>query len=333
MPTPGTHDNVGYRVTMTTELATPAAPTTNAERHHPLITGWLSSHTSENTRRAYGRDLGQYLGWLDGIEVDPDTGERVTGLDVLAVRRPVVDAYRVSLAGAASTVARKLSTVSSFYAYTVQEGKLDASPAALVKRPKVDADTSTTAGLTKDQARALMDAARQDGARSAALVALLLTSGVRIGEALGATTHDRGRDNGHRVLTVTRKGGKRAKVALAPAAVAALDAYLGTTGTDVEKRGEPPTPIFTTATGKRWAQSEAFRTIQRLAKRAGIDGRVSPHSMRHTFATLHLEAGGTLHDLQDSLGHADPRTTRRYDRARNTLARSASYTVAGALAL
>ncbi|WP_313817497.1 site-specific integrase, partial [Citricoccus sp.] len=110
--------------------------TTNTERHAGLILGWQSSHTSENTRRAYGRDLGQYLGWLDGIGLDPDTGDRVAGLDVLAVRRPVVDAYRLALVSGqlspqdrpptASTVARKLSAVSSFYAYAVGAGWLEA---------------------------------------------------------------------------------------------------------------------------------------------------------------------------------------------------------------
>jgi integrase/recombinase XerD len=328
---------------MTSALDTPASPTANADRHAALILGWQSSHTSDNTRRAYGRDLGQYLGWLDGIGLDPDTGERVAGLDVLAVKRNAVDAYRLALVGgdlspggkapSAATVARKLSAVSSFYAYAVSAGTLDANPAALVKRPKVDADASTTEGMTADQARALMTAARHDGPRSAALVALLLTSGIRIGEALGATTADLGHDSGHRVLTVTRKGGKRAKVALAPAAVGALDAYLGSTGADLVRANGEPAPVFTTSTGKRWAPSEAFRTVQRLARVAGIEGKISPHSMRHTFATIHLDAGGTLHDLQDSMGHADPRTTRRYDRARNTLSKSASYTVAGVLGL
>jgi site-specific recombinase XerD len=91
-------------------------------------------------------------------------------------------------------------------------------------------------------------------------------------------------------------------------------------------------PIFTTATGKRWASSEAFRTVQRLARVAGVEGRISPHSLRHTFATIALDAGTTLHDLQDSMGHADPRTTRRYDRARHTLVKAAGYDVAQALA-
>lgn len=67
------------------------------------------------------------------------------------------------------------------------------------------------------------------------------------------------------------------------------------------------------------------------SRAAGIDGQISPHSLRHTFATIALDAGTTLHDLQDSMGHADPRTTRRYDRARHTLEKAAGYDVAPAL--
>ncbi|KNC19159.1 hypothetical protein AC792_07945 [Arthrobacter sp. RIT-PI-e] len=91
-------------------------------------------------------------------------------------------------------------------------------------------------------------------------------------------------------------------------------------------------PLFASSTGKPWQRSEAFRTIQRLAEKAGIEGRISLHSLRHTFATIALDTGISLHALQDSMGHADPRTTRRYDRARNNLAKSASYDVARALA-
>ena len=90
-------------------------------------------------------------------------------------------------------------------------------------------------------------------------------------------------------------------------------------------------PLFTTATGRPWQRSEAFRTVQRLDRRPGIDGQISPHSLRHAFATIALDAGVPLHALQDSLGHADPRTTRRYDRARNNLQKSAGYDVARVL--
>ncbi|MGP9618439.1 tyrosine-type recombinase/integrase [Arthrobacter sp. AOP36-A1-22] len=314
---------------MTSALDTTDPTTDNADRHAALIAGWALSLGSPNTRRAYGRDLGSYLGWLDR-----------SALDLLTVSRVHVDAYREHLGSitepralSAATVARKLSALSGFYAYAVSADALTSNPAALVKRPTVDADTSDTQGLTKDQARELYAAAVEDGPRSRALVALLLTSGIRVSEALGATTADYGHDSGYRVLTVTRKGGKRAKVVLSGVAVEALDAYLETTGHELVAGSADAAPIFTTATGKTWASSEAFRTVQRLAKVAGIAGRISPHSLRHTFATIHLDAGGTLHDLQDSMGHADPRTTRRYDRARGNLAKSATHTVTAALAL
>lgn len=184
----------------------------------------------------------------------------------------------------------------------------------------------------------MLTAARVDDPRSHALVALLLFTGIRVGEALGASTADYGHDTGHRTLTIRRKGGKSAKVAVPAPAAVAVNEYLETNGAELIHVHGPGTaylvgqPLFTTSTGKPWQRSEAFRTIQRLAVKAGIEGRISPHSLRHTFATIALDTGTSLHALQDSLGHADPRTTRRYDRARNNLTKSASYDVARALA-
>lgn len=287
-----------------------------------LVASWLVSLESENTRTAYAKNLKDFMQWLD-----------LDRLDLLTVSRVHVDAYRQSLSGAASTVARKLAALSSFYGYAMDEAGLTANPVARVKRPKVDADASSTQGLTKEQAWDLYRVAMEDGPRSHALVALLLMGGVRISEALEATTADRGHDSGYRVLTVTRKGGKRAKIVLEAPVSHALDTYLGNTGDALELATSAPKPLFSTATGKAWDRVAAYRTIQRLAKQAGIEGNISPHSMRHTFATLHLDAGGTLHDLQDTMGHSDPRTTRRYDRARGNLAKSATRTVANALEL
>ncbi len=93
-------------------------------------------------------------------------------------------------------------------------------------------------------------------------------------------------------------------------------------------------PLFATGSGKALDRTAAWRLLRRLAAKAGIPGahRISPHSMRHTFATTALDAGVPLRDVQDSLGHADPRTTRLYDRTRATLDRNATYAVASALA-
>jgi site-specific recombinase XerD len=102
-----------------------------------------------------------------------------------------------------------------------------------------------------------------------------------------------------------------------------LDLYLGerTSG-----------PIFITADGRRMDRSAADRIIKRLARRAGIVKRISPHSLRHTFITLALDAGVALRDVQEAASHADPRTTMRYDRGRQSLDRHATYIVAAFVA-
>jgi integrase/recombinase XerD len=89
-----------------------------------------------------------------------------------------------------------------------------------------------------------------------------------------------------------------------------------------------------TAGGRRLDEPAAFRMVRRLARAAGLDcaDRLSPHSLRHAFVTLALDAGVSLRDVQDAAGHADPRTTRRYDRARHNLDRAATYAVAAHLA-
>lgn len=303
------------------DLAHITAPGTNAGRHAHIIAAWRLAQNSPNTLAAYTRNLTDFCSWLDHY-----------GFDLLQVNRVQVDGYRHTLAGAPATVARKLSALSSFYKYALGMGLVQANPVQLIARPKVDADHSTTQGLTREQAKALLAAAAADSPRSHALVSVLMFTGIRVSEALNATTADYGHDSGHRTLTVRRKGGKAAKVAVPAPAVEALNAYLGTTGADLVTGTGGSLPLFTTTTGKTWNRSEVFRTIQRLAHKAGIEGQISPHSLRHTFATIALDSGTALHDLQDSMGHADPRTTRRYDRARNNLAKSAGYDVAKALA-
>lgn len=302
------------------ELESITTPAGNEQRNGHIIAAWKLAQSSPHTLRAYSRSMTDFCSWLD-----------VRGLDLLTVKRPIIDGYRHTLAGVSpATVAAKLAALSSFYRYAVSADVIaGGNPVELVKRPKVDPDHSSTEGLTKDQARALLAAARVDGPRSYALVSLLLFTGIRLSEALRASTTDYGHDAGHRTLSIRRKGGKSGKVAVPAPAVEALNTYLGASGKELAAGAAGGgLPLFTTATGKRWAPSEAFRTVQRLSRAAGIDGQISPHSLRHTFATIALDAGATLHDLQDSMGHADPRTTRRYDRARSSLSKSASYVVA-----
>jgi integrase len=156
-----------------------------------------------------------------------------------------------------------------------------------------------------------------------ALVCLLALNGLRISEALELDVDDLGTERGHRTLTLTRKGGRRAVAAIAPRTAAALDAITHDRGTG---------PLFATNSGRRLDRHAAGKIVRRIARQAGIARTVFPHTLRHAFVTAALDAGVSLGDVQDAAGHADPRTTRRYDRGRHSLDRHATYKVASYLA-
>ena len=137
----------------------------------------------------------------------------------MAANRAHVDAWACKLAEidgrTPATVARKLSAVSGFYRYAVNEDVISRNPVAAVRRPKVGSDTQST-GLDRVEVASLIATARNDGLRTHALVLLLALNGLRISEALGADASDLDTERGHRVLRITRKGGKRSTVPLAP---------------------------------------------------------------------------------------------------------------------
>jgi integrase/recombinase XerD len=267
-----------------------------------------------HTRAAYSRDLRSWFSWCADHGIDP-----------LVVHRAHVDAYARTLdeveSLSAATVARRLSVLSGFYRYTVGEEVIARNPVANVKRPKVGTDTVST-GLDRDELLSLIEVARQDSPRSLAMVLLLGLNGLRVSEALGADVGDLDTERGHRVLRIKRKGGQRSTIPLAPRTAEAVDTYVG---------DRTDGPLFVTRTGERWHRSEAWRVLRRLAKEAVPEKAASlhPHDLRHAFVTLSLDAGASLRDVQDAAGHADPRTTRRYDRARHNLDRHPTYALAG----
>jgi integrase len=127
-------------------------------------------------------------------------------------------------------------------------------------------------------------------------------------------------ERGHRTLTITRKGGRVVTIPLAPRTARAIDLCVG-------ERDEGP--ILLNRDGdRRLDRHAATRIVRRSAKRAGIEKRISPHSLRHSFITAALDAGVALRDVQEAASHADSRTTMRYDRARGSLDRHATHIVA-----
>ena len=277
------------------------------------IAGFLAGYCGA-TRRSYATDLRLFSSWC-----------HEANLTLFSVRRAHLELYGRWLEETGrmrSTAARRLSTLASFYKYCEQEQLVQRNPAINVRRPKVDYE-SRTLGLDRNELGAFLVQAGLGTPRDHALASLLALNGLRISEALGADIGDLDFERGHRTLKILRKGGKHAVIPLAPRTSRALDLYIGerTMG-----------PVFLGAKGGRMDRYAADRMVKRLARRAGITKRISPHCLRHSFITAALDAGVALRDVQEAASHADPRTTMRYDRGRGSLDRHATYIVATFLA-
>lgn len=281
---------------------------------HAVASGFLLAYAGA-TRSAYAADLRHYLTW---------TAALAPGTDPLGVSRTHIDTYASDLAAAGlspATVARRLAALAGFYAYAVDEGQLERSPVTRVRRPAVGEHTTST-GLDRAELSALVAAAESDGPRSLVVVLLLGLNGLRVSEVAGARAEHLGTERGHQVLTITRKGGRTARIPLAPRTATAVQAYLV---------GRTSGPLLVTRTGAGMDRHAIWRLLRRLARDAvpAKAASIHPHDLRHAFVTLSLDAGASLRDVQDAAGHADPRTTRRYDRARHHLDRHPTYALAG----
>ena len=188
-----------------TALATIQPAFTDAERL--ALAGFLAGYRGL-TREAYALDLRQFTTWC-----------RVRSLALFAVRRADIESFARELEArgrARATVTRRLSTIAGFYKYAVDEELLDHSPAAHVRRPRVDYE-SHAAALDRNELGALLVAAGLGPPPEHALISLLALNGLRVSEATGADIEHLGLERGHRTLTITRKGGKVVTIPLAPA--------------------------------------------------------------------------------------------------------------------
>lgn len=299
-----------------------------------LIASWLGSFAeSQATRGAYGRDLREYLDWCARRD-----------LDALTVRLPEVQMYATELAAgtnprtgkplAASTRARKLAAVSSFYTFLVRAGAIDANPARDAARPRYDRAHSPTASVSADEARQMLTTSRDYqhrtlGPQAAVLVlALLIDLGVRVSELCAADVSDLGWREGMRVLTVRMKGGKVRTRPIPHALHGVLDAYL-------QQRPDADTDaLVITRDGNRVNRHQIYRLVQAMAAQAGVamPQRITPHSMRHTFNTIARQHGAALEDRRDALGHSSAAVTQLYDHVALSLSRDPAHLVSRATA-
>jgi site-specific recombinase XerD len=290
---------------------------------------WLwSFRESVHTREAYRRDISDFARWCADRDLDPTTVRR-PHIDAYAANITLIPTQRTGRPLAPASVARRLAALSSWYAYLVDADVVAHNPMLRVRRPRIDAQHTTTVGLSAAETVAWLRAADDDPvlgpACAAALAGFLVAIGARVSEICALDVTDLGHDSGHRTVRLRMKGGKTRTRAVPPSVAALLDAHRG------QRAGGP---LFCTPDGERVDRHTLARFVRRAARAAGLPAadRISPHSFRHAWATLARERGATLEDRQYALGHADPRTTQRYDRARASLDRDPSYLVAAAVA-
>ena len=259
---------------------------------------------SPHTVKSYRSDLLQLAEFaareLD--TVDP------RAIDNLALRAFLAELHRKG--DARTTIARKLSATRAFYRYLVREGVVTSNPAQHVSTPRLDQKLPTR--LEEAEVSRLLEAPDVEtplGRRDQALLELLYASGVRVGELVQLDRADC--DFAQRLLRVLGKGSKERIVPFGEAAADALDAYL-VDRRELVRRGAGTDALFLNARGGRLTARSVRRLLQRYLREAALRSQVSPHSLRHAFATHLLERGADLRSIQELLGHASLATTQKY---------------------
>ena len=261
---------------------------------------------SENTVAAYRRDLAGYATWLDEQGVG-DTAE-VTPVMLASF---VADRAAAQPPMAASSLARLQSSVRGLHRFLAREGIEPADPTSHLRPPKQP--RRLPKALTIDQVSTLLDAAGPAddvlGVRDRALLELLYATGARVSEIVQLDVDDLSHGD---VLRVRGKGSKERIVPVGSYARAAVDAYLTRARPELSRRGHATPRLFLGARGAPLSRQSAWLIIQSAAERAHLTAHVSPHTLRHSFATHLLQGGADVRVVQELLGHASVATTQIY---------------------
>jgi integrase/recombinase XerD len=264
---------------------------------------------SANTVSAYRRDLSAFLAALASAGVTD-----AAGLTPEAVRGYVVSLREREKPLSAASTARVISSIRGFTRFLVEEGILSRDPAEALTAPKQP--KRLPKALSHEQVEALLAATEGDDPvrmRDKALLELLYATGARVSEAVSLDVDDLiGPDGTPELIRVVGKGDKQRIVPVGSFARAAVEAYLVRARPLLAAGGRATPALFLGARGARLSRQNAWLVIRAAAERAGITVEVSPHSLRHSFATHLLAGGADVRVVQELLGHASVATTQLY---------------------
>ena len=277
-----------------------------AAAHRKAWLNWLSieKRYGDNTLSAYGSDLDDFCTFIGGSDI-------VAG-ETQEVSRPEFRAWLSDMAArglARTTIARRVSSLRNFYRFCGQNGIADIEDMSWLKAPRPP--RSVPKSISRDDTLAMLNAifARRgpnwSKKRDFSLLMLLYGVGLRISEALSLR-----RDNAPLTnwLRITGKGGKIREVPVLPAVAQAIEDYLTACPFDAGRDGA----LFISNRGKPFGPRAAQRLVESLRHELGLPMHVTPHALRHAFATHLLGNGGDLRAIQELLGHASLSTTQRY---------------------
>jgi integrase/recombinase XerD len=294
------------------------APIHEMDQAERIAFGFLASYPPI-TRNTYRIALRQWFTWCHQHDIA-----------VLAAERTHIELWlrylqeQRGLMG--STACGKLGAVSGFYKAAVVDGHLAANPAAYVRRPKIDEESHST-WLGRTQLHDFLREAKNAPyapLRDHALCCLYALNGMRASEAIGIDLEQIGRENAFVVVTIRRKGGNSQTLPLYYDTAWAVQQLRESLGRDTG-------PLFVTKTGRRCTRNDAYWIVRNTAERAGLNvrGLIHPHSLRHSFATLSLDAGASFRDVQVSGGWKTPAMVNWYDMRRGSLAANATHPLGG----
>ncbi len=264
--------------------------------------------SSPNTVTNYRRDLRGYTEFVQAMGIQ--------GWD--QVSPETVEKYLASLADTAglapSSVARNLSAVRSFHKWLVREHLAPANPAAAATPPK--RAKALPKALTVDQVEQILEGAKAGpvlrSLRDVAFLEVLYGTGARVSEATELTLDDFSLEGEFPAVRLTGKGDKQRLVPVGSYAAEALGQYLSRARPALAAKGKGTARLFLNLRGNPLSRQSAWEILQRAAQAGGLDEKVSPHTLRHSFATHLLEGGASVREVQELLGHASVTTTQIY---------------------
>lgn len=268
-------------------------------------------NASRETVRAYVREVSDLCDFLAESPGDGTGGSGWTGVTPADLRRYLASRFPGKKG---TTIARKIAAVRSFFSFLVAQGEMHGNPAVGLAAPR--RDTRLPEFLPVDEMLDLLRAAQPPGwrgSRNAAILELLYSSGLRVGELVSLRRGDLSPEEG--TVRITGKGRKTRVVPVGEQASRALTGYLAVCPLpDPDGTGGWEAPLFRNARGGALTARSVARILARSLETAGIGRHLSPHGIRHSFATHLLESGADLRAIQEMLGHASLSTTQRYAR-------------------